>query len=101
MGRCCSLSTPSAADSSCGRSARIVHAGSFDGICSTVESLSQQQQLFIPERWALAPRAGAKPGTLTGEIWATLFVVRQPEEAPRPLKPFGAGGKVAAQIVPG
>lgn len=70
------------------RSVRLVLTGKFDAIYRTVAALCGQQQLFIPDRWDLVPEnAGAgETGAGTGlraEIWATVFVVREPEEEPK------------------
>lgn len=79
------------------RSVRIVLKGNFDALYRTVASLSQQQQLFVPDRWELS--AGRDPkspgGELWAEVWATVFVVNEPEE--RPHTPV-ASGPVAASI---
>jgi hypothetical protein len=79
------------------RAIRLVLSGSFDGIYRTVANLSQQQQLFIPERWDIAPAApGADAGgALRAEVLATVFTVQEPEE--KPVAPVNTG-PVAANV---
>ena len=79
------------------RAVRVVLTGSFDGIYRTVANLSQQQQLFIPERWDIAPAAGGAEagGALRAEVLATVFTVQEPEE--KPVAPVNTG-PVAANV---
>lgn len=73
------------------RSVRVVMTGDFDSIYRTVASLTRQQQLYLPERWDIAPAApGAEAGgALRAEVWATVFAVHEPEE--KPVAPLSAG----------
>jgi hypothetical protein len=66
------------------RSVLLVMTGSWNSVYKTVASLSQQQQLFIPERWELAPynAPGAEGKQVRAAIWATVFVAREPKERP-------------------
>lgn len=81
------------------RSVRVVLTGSFDGVYRTVAALTRQQQLFLPERWDIAPAApGADAGgALRAEVWATVFAVQEPEE--KPAAPVNSG-PVAANVLP-
>lgn len=76
---------------------RVVVKGSFDAVYRTVAGLTQQQQLFVPERWDLSgsPRAG-----LRAEVLGTVFVVHQPDEEipPATTTPVGATGPVAQSV---
>lgn len=75
---------------------RLVLKGPFDGIYRTVSALSQQQQLFLPERWELVSQ-GVGKGEVRAEIWATVFVVQQPGDD-TPAAPVSAG-PVARSVV--
>ncbi|MGV3722380.1 MAG: hypothetical protein ACO1SX_15845, partial [Actinomycetota bacterium] len=79
------------------RSVRVVLTGSFDSVYRTVASLTRQQQLFLPERWDIAPAtAGADAGgALRAEVWATVFAVQEPEA--KPAAPVNSG-PVAANV---
>jgi hypothetical protein len=79
------------------RAVRLVLTGTFDGIYRTVANLTQQQQLFIPDRWDIAPAApGADAGgMLRAEVLATVFTVQEPEE--KPVAPVSTG-PVAANL---
>lgn len=80
------------------RSVRVVLTGSFDSVYRTVASLTRQQQLFLPERWDIAPAAGGADagGALRAEVWATVFAVQEPEE--KPSAPVNSG-PVAANVL--
>lgn len=85
------------------RAVRVVLTGSFSSIYRTVGTLCGQQQLFIPDRWDITPAPAAPAGKsaagtptagrLRAEVWATVFLVRQPDDAP---KGRAAAGPVAA-----
>jgi len=79
------------------RSVRVVLTGSFDGVYRTVASLTRQQQLFLPERWDIAPAPGNADGSgnLRAEVWATVFAVHEPDE--KPAAPVNSG-PVAANV---
>jgi hypothetical protein len=74
---------------------RVVLEGSFENIYRTVAALCQQRQLFIPDRWELAPKGASAPGAsdLRCEIWATIFVAREPVR-----RPPGSGSPLASQL---
>src|SRR5205085_10431960 len=69
------------------RQVHLVLRGPFDRVYKTVATLCGQQQLFIPDQWVLTPLRSARArdegaGTeLKAEVWAAVFVVREPEEA--------------------
>lgn len=84
------------------RAVRVVLTGSFNSVYRSISSLCEQQLLFIPDRWTLGPApvapaagslrpaalgvaapAGAGERQLRAEIWATVFVVQDPEEKPK------------------
>lgn len=79
------------------RTVRVVLTGSFDGVYRTVAALSGQQQLFLPERWDIAPAAAHSEagGALRAEVSATVFTVQEPED--RPVAPVSTG-PVAANL---
>ena len=79
------------------RTIRILLTGSFPKVYRAVASLCQQQQLFVPERWELIPVAPAEGGEaqLKADIRATIFVIREPEEAPAPT---AGPGPMAARL---
>ena len=64
------------------RTVRVVVTGKFDAVYRTVATLCQQQKLFIPERWDLAPEHGANRDNLRAEVAATVFVVTEPNQKP-------------------
>ena len=45
------------------RAVHLVLHGTFDGIYRTVATLSQQQQLFLPDRWDIAPASRSRSAT--------------------------------------
>jgi hypothetical protein len=64
------------------RTVRLVVRGSFEAVYRTLAALTQQQQLFVPDRWDLVQRTvGGKP-EVWGELAGTIFVVTEPEAAP-------------------
>lgn len=74
------------------RAVRVVLKGSFDSVYRTVTALSQQQQLFIPERWDLSANApGVPKGEVRAEILGTVFAVQQPEDEEVPVAPVTSG----------
>lgn len=77
------------------RTVRVVLSGSFDGVYRTVAALGQQQQLFLPDRWDIAPAAGNSDagGALRAEVSATVFTVQEPED--KPIAPASTGPVVA------
>lgn len=80
------------------RSVRVVLTGSFNGVYRAIAALSQQQQLFLPDQWDIAPAAAnsADGGALRAEISATVFTVQEPED--RPVAPVKSSGPVAANL---
>ena len=69
------------------RTLQIVLTGTFARVYRTIGALCGQQALLIPDRWDIA--AMGRPGVPRGEIvraevWATLFVARQPDDSPVP-----------------
>lgn len=77
------------------RAVRIVLRGTFSSIYRTVAALTTDQWIFVPDRWDIA--AGETPAaasstdttgeasqrrTLRAELWATVFLAREPETAP-------------------
>jgi hypothetical protein len=76
---------------------RVTARGNFDRVYRTVAGLTQQQQLFIPERWQLV---GSPGGELKAEILGTVFVVHQPEDEPVGT-PAASVGPVASAAVEG
>lgn len=80
------------------RSIRVVLTGSFNGVYRSIAALSQQQQLFLPDQWDLAPAAanGAEGGAVRAEVSATVFTVQEPED--RPVAPVKSSGPVAANL---
>jgi len=80
------------------RSVRVVLTGSFEGVYRAIAALNQQQQLFLPDQWDIAPAApnGAEGGALRAEVTATVFTVQEPED--RPVAPVKSTGPVAANL---
>jgi len=80
------------------RSIRVVLTGSFEGVYRAIAALSQQQQLFLPDQWDIAPAApnGPAGGPLRAEVTATVFTVQEPED--RPVAPLKTTGPVAANL---
>jgi hypothetical protein len=65
--------------------------GSFDNVYRTVAALSQQQQLFIPDRWDLFPEGGhGGQKQVRADIWGSVFVVQEPDVNPA-AEPASAG----------
>jgi hypothetical protein len=76
------------------RSVQVVLKGTWPNVYRTIASLSQQDRLFIPDRWELAPyKTKQLPNGVRAEVWATVFEVKVPEERPR-----GAKGPLAAAL---
>ena len=76
---------------------RLVLKGSFDGVFRTVTALTQQQQLFVPDRWTLARGGkGASGAELWAEIWGTVFTVRQPQDDVPEVPREGSGASRVA-----
>lgn len=80
------------------RTIQIVLTGTFGRVYRTIGSLCGQQALLIPDRWDLA--AMGRPGVPRGEIvraevWATVFVARQPDDPPVPP---GGSSRMAAGL---
>jgi len=80
------------------RSVRLVVRGSFEGVFRTITSLTQQQQLFVPDRWDLAQKTTGGRPEVWAEVWGTIFVVSEPEA--EPTAP-AAASPVAAQLARG
>jgi hypothetical protein len=78
------------------RTVRVVLTGSFDGIYRTVAALSRQQQLFLPEKWDIAPSSPGDSAMLRADVLATVFAVQEPEE--KPVAPVNSG-PVAANVL--
>lgn len=75
---------------------RVVVKGGFDAVYRTIAGLTQQQQLFVPERWDVS---GGPRGDLRAEVLGTVFVVHQPEEEPETPAPASSSvGPVARRI---
>ncbi len=77
------------------RAVRIVLRGTFSTIYRTIAALTTDQWIFVPDRWDIAagetPRTASSTGTpaetgqlhpLRAEVWATVFLAREPETAP-------------------
>jgi hypothetical protein len=83
------------------RAVRILLTGSFDSVYRTLGALAAQRQLFIPDRWDLAPIRGPRGARqLRAEVWASVFVVREPEDGPKlPAAPVATATRVALEGV--
>jgi hypothetical protein len=63
---------------------RIELQGPFEKVYRTVTLLSQQQHLFVPDRWELTPASeGSRPGgDVRAVLRATVFVIQEPGTVP-------------------
>ncbi len=86
---------------------RFAVVGRFDSVYRVVASLADDQWLFIPDRWELAPRrvpaagkpAAARPAAepeIRADIAATLFALRDSEPPTPAPTPGSTLGEVAA-----
>jgi len=66
---------------------RVVLAGGFAETYRTVGWLSQQQQLFVPDRWEIRPEKNLLRATIVG----TVFVVEEPDTPVPPALKQTAG----------
>jgi hypothetical protein len=63
------------------RAVRVILKGSFDSVYRTVGGLCMQQQLFVPDRWDLAPQGAPGGGrVIRAEVWGTVFVAQEPQD---------------------
>lgn len=79
-------------DDAAGIEPRVVYvrlAGRFGSLYRAVAALSQQQQLFVPDRWAIAPRP---TGEVQAEVWGTVFAVSETGPSPQAEVQTAAAG---------